>query len=124
MSAYTWMAAALTLAVVVPAHSLTLDEFIEVAKQRCSAYGYATGSDGNARCVQEMVEKAQSVSANKESARRRCAGEWSDVNGSFDPSASDRCRANPDRYFAEKAARQRAAEGITCTRMLNTVNCF
>jgi hypothetical protein len=108
------------------ASAMSLDEFIEAAKERCEKFGYAPGSDGNARCVQQLVERAQARIASTEDAKKRCAGQITNVNGQLDLGQELQCRGNPDAYFARKAAQEDAASrpGVTCTRMLNTVNCF
>lgn len=124
MDLHIKIAGALTLAAALSASAMTLEEFIAASKQRCASFGFPEGSEGNARCVQERVERAQAHMARNRDAERRCAGEITGPRGNLDLSAEQRCRANPDRYFANKEAQQQRAQGVVCQLVGNMVSCL
>lgn len=77
-------------------------DLLQAARARCEAYGFQPGSEGQARCVQQLVEKVERGQATQE-AREKLANEcwWTIFNrysSQIGVATAEANRCNSDPY--------------------------
>lgn len=96
---------------------------IQAARQRCTLYGYAEGTDIFGRCVQTLAERA----ASQERLREACLS--ASLNGEDNPTGDPggylgslaRCDADPAAYFRRPPSPR--AQNYTCVNTVLGVQC-